>query len=125
VNPEWWKSVLAPLERLELAATNNTEEMELQTRALTEPLPTNQQAYKDHHLYALEKWLHKNQVLHPKGPVLGFCKGNPVYPRSCVQTLQSRHGWLREGLQVRENELPAKVHNRITALAVFFCLHVK
>lgn len=112
VNPEWWKSVLAPLERLELAATNNTEEMELQTRALTEPLPTNQQAYKDHHLYALEKWLHKNQVLHPKGPVLGFCKGNPVYPRSCVQTLQSRHGWLREGLQVRENELPAKVVTR-------------
>uniref|UniRef100_A0A0D9X811 Rad4 beta-hairpin domain-containing protein n=1 Tax=Leersia perrieri TaxID=77586 RepID=A0A0D9X811_9ORYZ len=106
VNPEWWKNVLAPLEQLELAATNDTEEMELQTRALTEPLPTN------HHLYALEKWLHKNQVLHPKGPVLGFCKGNPVYPRSCVQTLQSRHGWLREGLQVRENELPAKVVTR-------------
>jgi xeroderma pigmentosum group C-complementing protein len=72
------------------------------------------QAYKDHHLYALEKWLHKNQILHPKGPVLGFCKGHPVYPRSCVQTLQSRHGWLREGLQIRENELPAKVHNSST-----------
>lgn len=112
VNPEWWKNVLAPLERLELAATNDSEEMELQTRALTEPLPTNQQAYKDHHLYALEKWLHKNQVLHPKGPVLGFCKGHPVYPRTCVQTLQSRHGWLREGLQVRENKLPAKVVTR-------------
>lgn len=112
VNPEWWENVLAPLEQLELAATNDSEEMELQTRALTEPLPTNQQAYKDHHLYALEKWLHKNQVLHPKGPVLGFCKGHPVYPRSCVQTLQSRHGWLREGLQVRENESPAKVVTR-------------
>ncbi|KAG8047367.1 hypothetical protein GUJ93_ZPchr0008g13288 [Zizania palustris] len=112
VNPEWWKNVLAPLEQLELAATNDSEEMELQTRALTEPLPTSQLAYKDHHLYALERWLHKNQVLHPKGPVLGFCKGLPVYPRSCVQTLQSRHGWLREGLQVRENELPAKVITR-------------
>uniref|UniRef100_A0ACD6AK52 Uncharacterized protein n=1 Tax=Avena sativa TaxID=4498 RepID=A0ACD6AK52_AVESA len=112
VNQEWWENVLAPLEQLELAATNDSEEMELQTRALTEPLPTNQQAYKDHHLYALEKWLHKNQVLHPKGPVLGFCKGHPVYPRSCVQTLQSRHGWLLEGLQVRENESPAKVVTR-------------
>lgn len=112
VNPEWWENVLAPLEQLELAATNDSEEMELQTRALTEPLPTNQQAYKDHHLYALEKWLHKNQVLHPKGPVLGFCTGHPVYPRSCVQTLQSRHAWLREGLQVRENESPAKVVSR-------------
>ncbi|CAM0911519.1 unnamed protein product [Alopecurus aequalis] len=112
VNPEWWENVLAPLEQLELAATNDSEEMELQTRALTEPLPTNQQAYKDHHLYALEKWLHKNQVLYPKGPVLGFCKGHSVYPRSCVQILQSRHGWLREGLQVRENESPAKVVTR-------------
>lgn len=112
VNPEWWDNVLTPLKQMELTATNNSEDMELQTRALTEPLPTSQQAYKDHHLYALEKWLHKNQILHPKGPVLGFCKGLPVYPRSCVQTLQSRHGWLREGLQVRENELPAKVVTR-------------
>uniref|UniRef100_A0A0E0LUU1 Rad4 beta-hairpin domain-containing protein n=1 Tax=Oryza punctata TaxID=4537 RepID=A0A0E0LUU1_ORYPU len=30
-------------------------------------------------------------------------------PLFWVETLQSRHGWLREGLQVRENELPAKV----------------
>ncbi|KAG2583986.1 hypothetical protein PVAP13_6KG255700 [Panicum virgatum] len=112
VNPEWWENVLAPLKQMELTATNNSDDMELQTRALTEPLPTSQQAYKDHHLYALEKWLHKNQILHPKGPVLGFCKGHPVYPRSCVQTLQSRHGWLREGLQIRENELPAKVVTR-------------
>lgn len=112
VNSEWWDNVLAPLKQMELAATNNYEDMELQTRALTEPLPTSQQAYKDHHLYALEKWLHKNQIFHPKGPVLGFCKGHPVYPRSCVQTLQSRHGWLREGLQVRENELPAKMVTR-------------
>ncbi|KAK3121748.1 hypothetical protein QOZ80_8BG0660270 [Eleusine coracana subsp. coracana] len=112
VNPQWWDNVLAPLKQMELAATNDSEDIELQTRALTEPLPTNQQAYKDHHLYALEKWLRKNQVLHPKGPVLGFCKGHPVYPRSCVQTLQSRHGWLREGLQVRENELAAKVVTR-------------
>lgn len=112
VNQEWWEKVLAPLEQLELAATNDSEDIELQTRALTEPLPTNQQAYKDHHLYALEKWLHKNQVLHPKGPVLGFCKGHSVYPRSCVQTLQSRHGWLTEGLQVRENEPAAKTVTR-------------
>ncbi|KAL6862447.1 hypothetical protein ACP4OV_016788 [Aristida adscensionis] len=112
VNQQWWDNVLAPLKHMELAATNDSEDIELQTRALTEPLPTSQQAYKDHHLYALEKWLHKNQILHPKGPVLGFCKGHPVYPRSSVQALQSRQGWLREGLQVRENELPAKVVTR-------------
>ncbi|XP_072982141.1 DNA repair protein RAD4 isoform X4 [Typha latifolia] len=85
------------------------EDMELETRALTEPLPTNQLAYKNHHLYAIERWLTKNQIFHPKGPVLGYCSGHPVYPRSCVQTLQTRQKWLREGLQVRPNEIPAKI----------------
>jgi xeroderma pigmentosum group C-complementing protein len=50
VNPEWWDNVMAPLEQLELAATNDSEEMELQTRALTEPLPTNQQVQPIHDL---------------------------------------------------------------------------
>ncbi|KAJ6796495.1 DNA repair protein RAD4 isoform X1 [Iris pallida] len=85
------------------------EDMELETRALTEPLPTNQQAYKSHHLYAIERWLTMHQVLHPRGPILGYCKGHPVYPRSCIQTVQTKHRWLKEGLQVRENEVPAKI----------------
>lgn len=96
--------------RNSFAATRNTiEDMELQTRALTEPLPTNQQAYKNHLLYAIEKWLTKCQILHPKGPILGFCSGHPVYPRACVQTLRTKERWLREGLQVKVKELPAKV----------------
>lgn len=61
------------------------EDVEMETRTLTEPLPTNQQAYKSHHLYALERWLTKYQVLHPKGPILGYCAGQPVYPRTSVQ----------------------------------------
>ncbi|XP_074308619.1 DNA repair protein RAD4 [Silene latifolia] len=85
------------------------EDMELATRALTEPLPTNQQAYRNHPLYVIEKWLSKYQILHPKGPLLGFCSGHAVYPRTCVQTLHTKQRWLREGLQVRLNELPSKV----------------
>ncbi|KAH9604354.1 hypothetical protein KSS87_023944 [Heliosperma pusillum] len=85
------------------------EDMELATRALTEPLPTNQQAYRNHPLYVIEKWLSKYQILHPKGPLLGFCSGHAVYPRTCVQTLHTKQRWLREGLQVRVNELPSKV----------------
>lgn len=96
--------------RNSFAATRNTiEDMELETRALTEPLPTNQQAYKNHSLYAIEKWLTKCQILHPKGPILGFCSGHPVYPRACVQTLRTKERWLREGMQVKAKELPAKV----------------
>ncbi|CAH9133565.1 unnamed protein product [Cuscuta epithymum] len=88
---------------------SDVEDMELETKALTEPMPTNQQAYRTHHLYAIEKWLNKYQVLYPKGPVLGFCSGHPVYPRTCVQTLQTKQRWLRDGLQVKANEPPAKI----------------
>ncbi|KAI3778778.1 hypothetical protein L2E82_08162 [Cichorium intybus] len=44
VNPAWWDSVLFPLKALESKGTNNSlEDTELETKALTEPLPTNQQ----------------------------------------------------------------------------------
>ncbi|URE22716.1 protein complementing XP-C cells [Musa troglodytarum] len=95
-----------------IESRDSLEDMELATRALTEPLPTNQLAYKNHHLYAIEKWLMKYQVLYPKGPILGYCSGHPVYPRSCVQNLQTKQKWLREGLQVRASEMPAKVVKR-------------
>ncbi|WOG84454.1 hypothetical protein DCAR_0103637 [Daucus carota subsp. sativus] len=88
------------------------EDIELETRALTEPLPTNQQAYKTHPLYALERWLTKYQMLHPRGPVLGYCSNHPVYPRTCVQVLRTKERWLREGLQLKPNEPPAKVLKR-------------
>jgi xeroderma pigmentosum group C-complementing protein len=139
VSSVWWDMVLAPLVHLESGATHDEdialrnfnglnpvssrassssssfgirsalEDMELATRALTESLPTNQQAYKSHEIYAIEKWLHKNQILHPKGPVLGFCSGHPVYPRTCVQTLKTKERWLRDGLQLKANEVPSKV----------------
>lgn len=84
------------------------EDMELDIRAYTEPLPKNQQAYKNHHLYVLERWLTKYQALHPRGPILGYCAGQPVFPRTCVQNLHTAEWWLREGLKVRAHETPAK-----------------
>ncbi|XP_031498369.1 DNA repair protein RAD4 isoform X2 [Nymphaea colorata] len=124
IDARWWNAVMAPLKELESGETDgitrlealkngvstrsSLEDMELETRALTEPLPTNQQAYRNHHLYAIERWLTKYQVLYPNGPLLGYCSGHPVYPRSCVQTVCSKQRWLQEGLQVKENELPAK-----------------
>ncbi|GMY24860.1 DNA repair protein RAD4 [Fagus crenata] len=102
--------------RDDVASRGSLEDMELETRALTEPLPTNQQAYRNHQLYAIERWLTKYQILHPKGPILGFCSGHPVYPRSCVHTLKTKERWLREGLQVKANELPVKELKRSAKL---------
>ncbi|CAI9753228.1 unnamed protein product [Fraxinus pennsylvanica] len=106
------KAVVSLLKNSVEATRSSLEDMEMETRALTEPLPTNQQAYKNHHLYAIERWLKKYEIMYPKGPVLGFCSGHPVYPRTCVQTLHTKERWLREGLQVKADELPAKVLKR-------------
>ncbi|KAL3634209.1 hypothetical protein CASFOL_021263 [Castilleja foliolosa] len=123
INSTWWVAVLDPLKELESGATGggvnvefdaSLEDMELETKALTEPLPTNQQAYRNHHLYVIERWLKKYEILYPKGPVLGFCSGHPVYPRTCVQPLHTKERWLREGLQVKADEVPVKVLNRST-----------
>lgn len=122
VNSIWWDSVLAPLKELESASTitpvkdsatiDSLEDLELEMRALTDPLPSNQQAYKNHQLYAIERWLTKYQIILPKGPILGFCSGHPVYPRTCVQTLHTKERWLREGVKVKDSEQPAKVVQR-------------
>ncbi|KAK4602389.1 hypothetical protein RGQ29_011440 [Quercus rubra] len=110
------KSGKSSLSNSFVASRSSLEDVELETRALTEPLPTNQQAYKNHQLYAIERWLTKYQILHPKGPVLGFCSGHPVYPRSCVHTIKTKERWLREGLQIKANELPVKELKRSAKL---------
>ncbi|KAL6560827.1 hypothetical protein OROHE_006004 [Orobanche hederae] len=106
------KAVESPMRNSIAPTRSSLEDMELETRALTEPLPTNQQAYRNHHLYVIERWLKKYEILYPKGPVLGFCGGHAVYPRTCVQPLHTKERWLREGLQVKSGEVPAKVLKR-------------
>ena len=67
-------------------------------------LPFSPQAYRDHPLYVLERWLRSHEVLRPRGPVLGVCKGLPVFPRSCVAALRSSRQWRRQGRREREGE---------------------
>ncbi|CAI7887099.1 unnamed protein product [Closterium sp. NIES-53] len=88
------------------------EDMEMDVKQLTEPLPSNQQAYRSHPLYVLERWLGAYQCLRPRGPVLGVCGGEAVFPRACVQQLRSRHQWLKEGRRVRDGEAPVKTLTR-------------
>ncbi|CAI5463032.1 unnamed protein product, partial [Closterium sp. Yama58-4] len=69
-------------------------------------------AYRNHPLYVLERWLGAYQWLRPRGPVLGVCSGEAVFPRACVQQLRSRHQWLKEGRRVRDGEAPVKTLTR-------------
>lgn len=65
----------------------------------------------------LERWLKKYETVYPKGPILGYCAGQPVFRRSCVQTLHTSDRWLREGRKVKPGELPAKVWDTSIFLA--------
>ncbi|CAI5498499.1 unnamed protein product [Closterium sp. Naga37s-1] len=77
-------------------------------RTLPPPPSPRLQAYRSHPLYVLERWLGAYQCLRPRGPVLGVCGGEAVFPRACVQQLRSRHQWLKEGRRVRDGETPVK-----------------
>lgn len=93
------------------------EDAELDTRSATETLPAHLDAYRNHPLYgraialrlarssklrvmfsailwdpadlsyALERHLKKYECIHPKLPILGYCRGEPVYPRSHVHVV--------------------------------------
>ena len=52
----------------------------------------------------------KFEAIYPvDAPTLGFIKGEGVYARECVHTLQGRTSWLKEGKVVRLGEEPYKV----------------
>ena len=86
------------------------EDEELARRSEEAPLPTNVGAFKGHPLYVLQRHLLKFEAIYPPdAPTLGFIRGEGVYARECVQTLQGRTSWLKEGRVVRLGEEPYKV----------------
>ena len=45
----------------------------------------------------------------PNAPTLGFIRGEGVYARECVHSLQGRTNWLKEGMRVKIGQEPYKV----------------
>lgn len=85
------------------------ESAELEARGRLEVLPTSFEQFKNHPLYALERHLRKFECLYAREPILGYIRGEPVYPRECVKTLHSVEYWLKDGRVIRQGEKPAKV----------------
>ena len=102
----WLTETLLPW----LDRDNSREDEELTRKSEEAPLPTNVGAFKGHPLYVLQRHLLKFEAIYPPdAPTLGFIRGEGVYARECVHTLQGRTSWLKEGRVVRLGEEPYKV----------------
>jgi hypothetical protein len=107
VKDKWWQQSLAPL-RNPSEERAREEKADMEEAQVSVSLPTSFAAFKNHKLYALERFLLKFEAIHPRGPILGYCKGEPVFRRDCVQALRSRESWIKEGRSIKPDEVCAK-----------------
>ena len=94
---EWWSDTLTPLVRRESSLDNvspsglankavaddtaaaaaarvagETEDFEMDTKSLTERVPTTLAEVKNHPLWVVERFLTKTQMIHPRHPIKGL-----------------------------------------------------
>ncbi|XP_069822807.1 DNA repair protein complementing XP-C cells isoform X2 [Dendropsophus ebraccatus] len=109
IDTEWWEETLMPYKSSN-ATLDEKEDAEFEAKLLDQPLPTSITEYKNHPLYALKRHLLKYEAIYPdSAAILGYCRGEAVYSRSCVHTLHSRDTWLKEARVVRLGEVPYKM----------------
>ncbi|KAI0269961.1 hypothetical protein BC834DRAFT_579661 [Gloeopeniophorella convolvens] len=105
---QWWSLVLSTVTRPYKLHRDDIEDDELAVHQFTEGMPTTLAGFKDHPLYALERHLHRDQVIAPDASELGKFRGEPVYPRRQVLELKAAENWIRRGRVVRAGEQPMK-----------------
>lgn len=109
IDAEWWEETLMPYTSPS-TTQEEREDAEFEAKLLDQPLPTSITEYKNHPLYALKRHLLKYEAIYPdSAAILGYCRGEAVYSRSCVQTLHSKDTWLKEARVVRLGEVPYKM----------------
>lgn len=113
----WWARVMRFYEKPFLEDRDEVEISELTAKTASEPMPRNVQDFKDHPIYALERHLRRNEVIHPKRATgqVGLGKSGskneklePVYRRSDVHVLRSANKWYRVGRDIKVGEQPLK-----------------
>lgn len=71
-------------------------------------LPSTIAACFKHPRYVLERHLKKYEILHPRRPVVGHVKGEPIFLRSRVKQLHSKDRWIRIMRKVKQRARPVK-----------------
>ncbi|KAI2692273.1 hypothetical protein LCP963914a_367 [Penicillium roqueforti] len=114
---EWWNKALKAYDKPFFEDRDAAEISELTSKSAAEPMPRNIQDFKDHPIYALERHVRRNEVIHPKRIIghVGLGKSvsrsetsEPVYRRADLHIVRSSDKWYRLGRDVRVGEQPLK-----------------
>jgi xeroderma pigmentosum group C-complementing protein len=110
---KWWKRTMAFFERPFPETRDEIEDNELAAREAQEGMPKNVGDFKGHPIFALERHLRRNEVIHPMreaGKVSAGAggKAESVYRRRDVHVVRSADQWYRKGRDVKEGEQPLK-----------------
>ncbi|KAL5036273.1 hypothetical protein RTP6_003858 [Batrachochytrium dendrobatidis] len=102
----WWKLSLWFYSKSFKSTRDEHEDNVTSILQLTESMPNTFSGFVDHPLYALERHCKQNQVIYPNGKkhIVGTFKGEPIYPRTHVQTIRSSESWKRFGYQIKSGE---------------------
>lgn len=115
----WLSSVLALFTyrgRLP-SAKDEQEDTELAKKEASEPMPRNIQDFKYHPVYALERHLHHNQIIHPRQEIgrvntgtgsKNEGKSEPIFRSKDVLTCRTADQWFRVGKEIKQGEQPLK-----------------
>jgi xeroderma pigmentosum group C-complementing protein len=110
---KWWNRTMAFFERPFPETRDEIEDNELVAREAQEGMPKNVSDFKGHPIFALERHLRRNEVIHPMreaGRVSAGAggKAESVYRRKDVHVVRSADQWYRKGRDVKEGEQPLK-----------------
>lgn len=115
----WWERAMKTLESPFPEDRDQLEAGEFTAKTAAEGMPRNVQDFKNHPIYALERHLRRNEVIHPKREIgkVGLSKLalnkktqplEPVYRRADVHSVKSADGWYRQGRSIKAGEQPLK-----------------
>ncbi|KAL8679711.1 MAG: hypothetical protein Q9186_004029 [Xanthomendoza sp. 1 TL-2023] len=99
------------------SAKDDHEDVELAKKEAAEPMPRNIQDFKNHPVYALERHLHRNEIIYPKQEIgrVGTGTGSknegklePVFRRKDVLVCRTADQWFRLGREIKPGEQPLK-----------------
>jgi xeroderma pigmentosum group C-complementing protein len=110
---KWWRRTMKFFERPFPETRDEIEDNELVAREVQEGMPKSVGDFKGHPIFALERHLRRNEVIHPlreagKATAGTGAKVEPVYRRRDVHVVRSADQWYRKGRDVKEGEQPLK-----------------